>query len=376
MGVAVDVTGCGQPVTVTVVVAGTAEYWLDHRSRLGPTSTLKLVLPGAVRGGVTLGTGRSAGDVLLPPSASEPLNEDPAVRLTSTTVLDGRQADYSALSVSASVRGWGATFAPVVARYRADSWLTERGIGSCHLRLPAVTGERSIVASQQADGRAKPAGELLPTDPTDVIVSSSAKRVEAIYRVGVGAQAGYVTVRMGGGSVGAEESVPSPDQRFDGHSTWTCRSRARRASVGNQDRGGVPGLLIGPSIDTTGALSQTALDDGTLPDCSASAVVVESSAASKRDAYLLVAGALFGLGAALLCELLLALASRRHPRMHAADLQSTDSNTGPDPPAPGAYVPVERPPALGGAPGGFRHALEAGRAEALARTAAERPGDA
>ena len=302
VGVAVELDGCEEPVRIAVIVAGTAEYWLDQHRRLGRTATLKIALPGANAKQLKVTAGAAATDVLLQTATTGASSADQeSLQFRPIAVLNRSKRAYASLAVAVAVRDWARTLAPVVIRYETTSWLEKRGLGSCSIRLPAVTGALSVLASQQANQRAQPLGHILPPLPTQVLVSSHAKQVEAIYRPGLGAQLGYTTVSVKGGSIATGESLPSPDKHLNGSSTWTCRSRANRAGLlDRKSKQHTPELLVGPSLKTTGALSIDALRDASSSDCSAVAVVVESSAALKRDAILLVTGALLGVGAALL----------------------------------------------------------------------------
>ena len=236
---------------------------------------------------------------ILPPEASTALPD--RLPVLSRAVLDRDRQHYEAALIRVRVRGWATTLAPVTARYTTSAWTERRGLGSCYLHLPATTGERAIIAAQQALGQAKAPRRIVPGKATPILVFSPAKGVAATYRAALAAQLGYTTVRVRGASVATDESLPGPDERFDGHSTWTCKTRARAAGLPSDRRGSrPPGLLLGTSVRSTGALSIDAAPN----DCSAVAVIVESGAASARDAYLLIAGALFGLGVALTLDLL------------------------------------------------------------------------
>ena len=73
VGVAVKVNGCSNPVDVSVVAAGTADYWIDQLQspRKNPVwSSFRLILPGVGLRDLRVGLADSATDLTTPAQAA------------------------------------------------------------------------------------------------------------------------------------------------------------------------------------------------------------------------------------------------------------------------------------------------------------------
>ena len=304
LGLLVEVKGCDKRVDVTAVAAGTAEYWIDNR-RLDERKTFRLALPDASPHEVKVELGTRASDVTDPPK-----NASKTERPSALKIVDKRQ-ERDLLIVEGRVSRWPNTVAPVVARYSAD-WLTRRGLGSCYLRLPALTGSIGIVSSQAAQGLGVPLGDDRYVKPDQIKVDSKWLQRWATYESRLEIVHGVaIVVTASGDAVDVGASLPSPDTTTNGSPTWACNGHPKRVGALRDTSGDVPELLNGlDKFKTVGAYSSRLLAREDAGDCSAVAVVVESSAGYSRDLVLLAVGALASLGFTTLVELGLALFGR------------------------------------------------------------------
>jgi hypothetical protein len=308
VGMGVFVKDCGEPVRVVLVANGTAEFWRDQARVVPHRAPFRFAVPGTDLRAVKLGVSTDATDISNPiyadPEKHGYFTADPARETNGVTVLSGHVFD------------WPARLSAVVASFQAD-WLSDRGIGSCYLSLPSLTGALTVLATNQALGR-------VSRDPREIaqpgvpIVRSERTGLAAVYNPRLETTYGTTTVVVAGGDVLAEGSLPAPDQTIDGNSTWVCETKPARsrALVEAAKPGGRADLLI--SRDKTGAAySRAYLRDARGTDCSSVAVVIENRAGTLRDLVLLLLGASLSLGAAIVVEGLLDRlrpAQRQHRR--------------------------------------------------------------
>jgi hypothetical protein len=310
LGVHLKVDDCDDDVEVTVVATGTAEFWLD-RERMGHTARFAIALPDARAEEVRVTLGASASDVTVPQDVprggNSPAGEDHDLTVTE------RRVDGELLIVEGRVKRWLDTLAPVVVHYRAD-WLADRGLGSCYLSLPALTGDRSMLSTQIARGLAYPLGQA-PLGPKDTDVYSLRTKRSAIYNPTLEILRGGTTVEVLGGDVDGGSSLPPPGSTTQGSPRWGCAGGP--SSVGVLRDGSeqpVPDVLLGRNLDRSGGvLSDEALARYDAGNCSAVAVVVQASASYQRDLVLLAVGALVSLGFTILIETVLRLRSTTPP---------------------------------------------------------------
>jgi hypothetical protein len=314
IGLAATIHDCDQPLDVTVVAAGTAEYWLDNADRLRGNSTFQLALPN-VLDKPKLRPGTTATDV-VDPATTELRKDDPPLltgddfRYESVPVDSAKDGDELTI-VRGTIRNWPSSLVPIIADFKAD-WTEDRGLGSCFVQLPAIAGDYSILSAQRARGMAKKVEELV-VDFDDLTVDSRNLGIGAPYDASLELAYGTATVRTPHGSIDLNDSLPQPTVSVNGNPTWTCTGQARAATVLDEDADKAPAgnyVLLGPSLrGTAGALSTQALVAGPAGDCSAVVVVVESSARWTRDLLLLLIGAFVSLGVAILVELALGFRS-------------------------------------------------------------------
>jgi hypothetical protein len=302
VGMLAEVKDCASDVQVTVVAEPTAEYWLAHRT----ARDVKFALPDARNDDVRFRLGQSASDVTTPQDVVDRVQRPARTGGTSIQVTDirykGPKRDL--LVASLDVRDWNRTLAPVIASYSAD-WLENRGLGSCWLRLPALTGDLAVLTSKRAYDLAVPLGARLPANPGDLRVFSTRVNAQAVYTAGLEAIHGSITVVSPGAEIG--ESLPAPSGSTNGSPTWTCvaqpkaRARPLRSAAPSTTPPVVGGTTGGAS---SGAFSAKVISSAKAGDCSAVAAVIESSAGWQRDLFMLVVGTLAGLGFTTLVDLL------------------------------------------------------------------------
>jgi hypothetical protein len=310
IGVVARLDSCADPLDVTVVAAGTAEYWIDNAKQIEGVSTFRLALPNVVDGEVDLRTGTTATDVVDPDTTRLRRNDPPLVTAEDLRLEPAQQVGELTV-VGGAIRNWQATLAPVIADFRAN-WIEERGAGTCFIHLPAIAGDLSILSAQRALGEARPVGRLI-VQPNELTVDSRRLGIGAPYRPDLEVTYGSATVRIENGSIDTDESLPPPTESVNGNPTWTCFGRARSTRT-LAEAAGRPSskqddyVLLGPDpLGSAGALSTTALRAGPAGDCSAVVAANEGSAQWKRDLELLLIGALVSLGATILVEFALGL---------------------------------------------------------------------
>lgn len=308
IGLAATIRDCDEPLDVTVVAAGTAEYWLDNADRLRGKASFQLALPN-VLDQPKLRPGTTATDV-VDPATTELRKDDPPLlpggdfRVESVRIDSEEQGDELTI-VRGTISDWAATLVPIIADFQAD-WTEDRGLGSCFVQLPAIAGDYSILSAQRARGEARDVEELV-VDFDDLTVDSRNLGIGAPYDASLELAYGTATVRTPHGTIDLNDSLPQPTISVNGNPTWTCMGQARAAKVLGEDAGEKPAgnyVLLGPSLrGTAGALSTPALVAGPAGDCSAVVAVVGSSTRWMRDLLLLLIGAFVSLGVTILVEL-------------------------------------------------------------------------
>jgi hypothetical protein len=300
VGMAVTVHNCDNPVSVKLVANGTSEYWSRYRSRFPDPSGFELALPGTDLRNVRVGMSDVARDVEFPTyaQAREPnyFRPHPPRHTGDLTVVGGR------------VYFWNKHLNSVVAEFDAN-WLERRGIGTCYLKLPALTGGLTVLAAQEALGHAARSIKTL-----DAVISSDRTGLVARYDPGLETTLASTTVIVEDGDVVDEASRPGPDEATEGDPTWVCdTSPPRRGEIARLKGRGTPDILSGSST-RGGAFSKKLIKDTRGTDCNATVVVAEASSGTIRDLLLLGLGAASSLGAAILVETLLESSAEGRPR--------------------------------------------------------------
>jgi hypothetical protein len=313
VGVGVTVRSCDEPVHVKLVGAGTAEYWEDHPEG-GP---FKMGIPG--RAGIDL-TGLRYGSGYL--GVINPMDVHPRehagrgwkVRnVQNMTVISGRLPAYEEVVAEFDATSFD----------EARSWLEERGQGTCYVRLPALAGNFTAFAAEQANGRAYPEKDLPPDLVRERVGEcvpqiSERKyrghRLEALYCPEAEIVHGSAAVRAAAeaGSAGeilADESLPEPDTVVEGDPVWSCRSDPRgldekrvRAEL-FEVRAGLP-------------YSTDRLEREIARNCSGFVAFSEPDADERRDVTLILIGIGVAIGLGAFIELVMRWVEAEFPLEH------------------------------------------------------------
>lgn len=291
LSTAVTVGDCGDPVEVVMVANGSAEYWSDRTRAFPQVSRFRIALPGTSLRDIKVGLSDRAIDSQFPMHAvahgSRSLRALPTRRLL----------DVDTTVVSAKVRDWREHVRGIVVTFRAN-WLRGRGLESCYLVLPAITGGLSVLAAQVARGRAtRDAGRIRAANR--LIIRSRRLGLAARYDRGLETTFGVTTVVVRDGDVLGEASLPGPDLSSEGHPTWVCRTAPPTVAPLRRERRRTPDVAL---ARRGGVFSRSYLAQALGSDCSSVAVIVKSDAGSTRDLVVLVLGAFFSLGAAIIVE--------------------------------------------------------------------------
>ncbi len=302
VGMLVEVEDCSRDVSVTVVAAPTTEYWQAHPG----AEELTFALPDARLGDVHFRLGQSASDVTTP---QDVVDRGPRVVKADAPGIRRENVHYEGagrdlLVARLKIQDWSRSLAPVIATYRADL-LEDRGMASCWLRLPALTGDLSVLAAKRAFGLAVPLGASLPANPGDLRVASRRANAQAVYTPGLEAVHGSITVRSADADV--EQALPAASSSTNGSPTWTCEAqpKTRARALGSARGAATPPVLSGTAEGASaGAFSSRVISSAKTGDCSAVAAVVESSAGWKRDVFMLFIGSIAGFGFGMVFDLL------------------------------------------------------------------------
>ncbi len=296
IGFGLTVNGCSNPVRVSVVAAGTRDYWIDHPPRrTDPAwSSFTLILPGVGLRNLHVGLSTNAGNLTTPtqagisPTLAPYINTNPPTHKDGATVISGR------------VAYWQETLQPIVATFRA-SWLMSRGLSTCYLRLPDLSGTPTVIAAEAAvTGRQL---REYGVAPRTVVRSGS---TTGSYTPGLEITHGTTMVAVTSGEVMSDSSLPPPSALSYGDPAWTCQSLAASAATlpSHGKRGDLPDILLGER-GTGAGFSEQVIERAAAGDCRAVAAIGENSAAYSRDLVLLAVGAVTSLGITLLVQKLL-----------------------------------------------------------------------
>jgi hypothetical protein len=302
VGLAARFRDCDDPVDVTLAVAGTAEYFEDHEAKLKKRTSFTVAVPSTTVDEVAVGTSLDGYAEALDPLNASPgdaeqvgaLETEPPSEIAGVTRIRG------------TIRGWSSHLAALVFRFKAK-WLEERGLGTCYLKLPPLVGNSTILGAQAGIGRSAPSDEAyLERFLAEERVVNEADTLFVPYVRSLAIRNGVVVVDAGNNEVLSSE--PETNTVAGGVPAIGCF----RASPDTGDLGAVDADLVFGSDNRAGAIRDRSFADfvGQL-DCGAVVTLAEASAASRRDLVLLIIGAVFSLGAALLLEIGLDIQRRR-----------------------------------------------------------------
>ena len=295
VAVGIDFEGCGQPVEVTMVVGGTAEFFADNRHRLTRPVRVQVAIPDDELDPVdgdempVLRPGESEDDLPIPfgaQGAPDPARFKPA----RTTRVDGRTI------LQGDVYRWRDHLSPLVTKFRAD-WLHQRDrLGTtCYLKPPALTGAGTAYVGADLAGMAVPGAV-----PVELALYDSERDVNIPYRANLTLTTGTLQVHARNGSVRDELSRPAPNETLGGDAAYSCPNEpATTAAVGDRRAGAADQLrrdrrtrLAGPS----GVYSSDLIASPS-HDCSGQLVMAGAEADFSRDFVLILLGALVSLAA-------------------------------------------------------------------------------
>lgn len=273
VGLAAQLRGCNESVSIKVVVDGSPTYWSEHHSAPGSWLPFVIVLPGRYSD-LKVGLGRiDTIPVDDPPQAN--INDSPTVAgdLRQHPIVGPGKRDLTV--VSGEVEGWSQARRPVIVTADAD-WITRRGVNDCNLQLPALAGPPTALAVVEALTCAGLDRSYLHGTCTDPPGSAGTRTTSISPGLEVSEAATMVT----GSSISGSESVPEPVE-IDESPGWRCH--APSAAAAPQITGG---LEAG-----SGSASASIIDQY---DCHAVATVLASS--WHRDFLLVLIGALMAVG--------------------------------------------------------------------------------
>jgi len=297
----VEFDGCGEPIQGTFATGGSQEYWAARGESTEPADETFLVsLPGAIRvKDVTLADDP---DVLAYPTLQRSDREGS----TPQTLLPER--DYRVRSlwpgeddertlIAGRVADWRGHATPLVISFSAQWADAGRDLTSCYLQLPSLAGEDTaseayLVAGECGDDVQR--HELPPAESSDadlfvrVYCKDNTYREVRPYRRSVDLTIGSTSVDPGRGQLVSDDSRPAPDDSVSGLPMWTCAPAPYNTSRSSPRDGRQP-----PNEQFLSA---------PVSDCRAEAVIEDVHWWQDRDFLLVIAGALVGLGAALLIE--------------------------------------------------------------------------
>ncbi len=290
---------------VTLQIAPTAEFWIDHHEPLANPTRVDVLIPhaDAVVEGVSQGE-YGVDPFTRPVDSSSAGKEEPD--LTFSAAESGGD-----VVASLRVENWAADREPLRITYTAPL-VHRRGLGSCYVNLPALTGLPTVISGASLEGLDEPNAEALDGSGQQglFVVSTTGDEDHdpqyAYYDPRFEITRG-VTVLDLDGRLAEQGSRPTPDANFSGSPAWTCRSTvaSKRVFLDSEDAeaaaDGEPFFGTVTTGDGTYALSRSRIDEVLAQsDCAAGVEVEARSAGSQRDALLLFVGALFSAGTGFL----------------------------------------------------------------------------
>lgn len=302
VGLAARFTDCDDPVDVTLAVAGTAEYFEDHEAKLKKRTSFTVALPSTKVDEVTVGASVDGYFEALNPLTANPrdpeqvagLETEPPSEIAGVTRIRG------------TIRGWSSHLAALVFRFKAK-WLEERGLGTCYLKLPPLVGGWTILGAQAGIGRSAPSDEAYDEKfPFEEQVSNDNETLFVPYVRSLAIRNGVAVVEAGKNEVLSSE--PETNTVAGGVPAIGCfQSSPDTGELGAVDAD----LVVGDGGDALAIRDRSFAELIGQHDCSGVVTLAEAGAASRRDLVLLIIGAVFSLGAALLLEIGLDIQRRR-----------------------------------------------------------------
>lgn len=307
-----ELASCGDPVSVSLTISPTAEFWIDNSQKLGETARVRVAVPDVGLTEVSVGTVGDSLNSLVSPQSAE-VDEEGA-RIVDTEADDDSRTTIFTLDVPR----WGATLKPLVLRFDAD-WTERRTyLGSCYLRLPALVGLPTALSGAQIVGTTRALDDPdLPLPYSFFVVESQEAGLRAYYNSRFEVTRGIATVDLGSNTL-QDGASTSPNANLAGRPAWTCRSSIPDPRYGVTDElpplSAAPDVIVTRENDGTPAYSSQRIDEILGQETCASFVAVDGPRAGPlRDLVLIVIGALFSIGVELLLSSF--VAGRRHRRL-------------------------------------------------------------
>jgi hypothetical protein len=281
-----------------------------------------IVLPPGVTGRPSVGLAAAGADI-----------EDPFdARFATTTDIQWKVMSIrEGTAIEGTVTDWPITLRPLMVRFRAN-WLEPRGLSSCYVRVPALTGTSTAAELVKALGRdCRQVNQLFPTAKQPACQTKiQAGRIP--YVAGFMPTYGTSIVAVKSGEVSPSLSEPPPTQVVNGDQAWTCTSNEETVGPFPRRRNApVPDSVDGSDVT---AFSLSAIENAA-GSCRAVVAIDEGSASYSRDLLILVVGAVIGLGLTFGVEAVLDKFAPGKPRRDGAATQSaTTSTSGVEPSAP------------------------------------------
>jgi hypothetical protein len=270
VGLAVHPNGCRNPVSITLVVAGSSGFWKEHQAARDKSLPFVVVLPGTYERGLTVRLGPKSTSASSPQLAEVDNGAMRQLRHLQVVYADTSANPRNLTVVTGSVVGWPSTQRPLVINARAQ-WITRRGVGNCNLALPALSGETSaktLVKAIPCRQLQEYLGPALCTPPPSDELSRALE---------VGKAVSVVT-----GDVSSTDSDPQPTI-VHGTADWECEAQSATES---------------PTADRT--VAGGIASEGSDSDCHAVAAVVSSS--WHRDFLIVLIGAFIAVGVHMLFQ--------------------------------------------------------------------------
>jgi hypothetical protein len=324
LGLAARLHGCSDNVEVTIVAAGTDQYWSHHRSTPSTAVPFELLLPGHYEK-FQFGMGYGHSNATSEPGQAEFYKEAGRYAHLRLRYVDKLPVTpYNLTIVEGHITGWSTTRDPLIIKASAPL-STYRSLDSCYLQIPALLGKpsaKTLFAVYSCNVLSRHYHRSVCSDPpasrggpgeTDVTSSLTASRAVSVVTGGEGNE------------VLSSQSYPSPTATLDGNADWACSSSP--AEIALQASGGA---------ETT---PQVASPQN---DCNTVATVL--GPAWPRDFMLALIGALIAVGVHMTVEgvvdgeshplraLWTRLRHRKRPSTTRPALPTPGSHAGDDPP--------------------------------------------
>ena len=296
-----EFTSCDEPVNVTVVLAGTAEYFEDQRSELRTERAVTVAVPSEGVTDLRLGYGTDYFDLY------DPFTVKPRRDLDVQWSAQEPRKHRAVTSITGRMTDWQAHLVPLIARFKAD-WLLPRGLGTCYLKLPHMAGGHTLIAAEDALGRSEAtSGALVERFPNIGTWTSDDRETIFVSYDGPSRaiRQGVSVVKPGKNDVIG--SQPETEIVTAGLPALLCAAEQPRTGGFGESRAE---LVFGPEGGVA-IRNRSFRREAHSTTCGGVFTLAETGAPARRDFVLLMIGAAFSIGAALVLEVALDIQRRR-----------------------------------------------------------------